>query len=297
MTLVNPEGPTSLAADNKGSLYIGDNAWAVHKLVLATSVMTTVAGDGTYGYTGDGGFATNAELSNVYGVAVDTAGNLYIGDRANRVVRRVSASGYIYTYVGTGACANNGDGGLANAASVCTPEQVIVDPTGQYLYVADLSYGQVRRVNLTTGVITTFAGGGTSLADGVAATTELLTPDSLAVDSAGNLYIGDHNHAKIRKVTLSTGLISTLTGNGTDADSGDGGQASQATITSPLALAVSPTGSVYFADNTAVRRIDATTGVITTVTGVSCELGMAFDSTGTLYTSDAHSVYKVTGIS
>jgi hypothetical protein len=276
--------PTSVAPDNNGSLYIGYNNCAAGKLNLTTDVIANFAGNGTCGYSGDNLLATAAEVENVWGIAVDSAKNVYLSDRTSRVIRRVNGqTGIITTFAGTGICANNGDNGPAYQANFCTPEQIATDAAGENLYVADLSYGQVRKINLTTDIITTVAGGGTSVAEGVAATSALFTPDSIALDAAGNLYIGDHNHENIRKVSAATGLINTIAGTGTYGDSGDGNQAINATITSPASIAISAAGNVYFGDNTAVRRIDVTTGVITTVTGVTPGFSLNFDSTGVLY--------------
>jgi hypothetical protein len=292
-----PYDPTSLVPDNNGSLYIGDVAWVVHKLNLASGVSANIAGNGTFGYSGDSGLATNAEVENPWGVALDSLKNLYIADRPARVIRRVDGqTGIITTFAGTGLCANNGDGGPASQANFCMPQQITVDAAGKNLYVSDLSYGQVRKIDLTTDIITTVAGGGTSLAEGIAATSALFTPDSIALDAAGNLYIGDHNHEDIRKVSAATGLINTIVGNGAYGDAGDGGQAINATITSPQSIAVSAAGNVYFGDNTAVRRIDAQTGVITTVSGVPAGFSMNFDSAGTLYAIYVRVINKVTGL-
>jgi sugar lactone lactonase YvrE len=288
--------PTALALDGSSSLYVADASSAVRKLnvSIVPAINTTIAGNGTYGYSGDNTLATTAELENPWGVAVDLSHNIYIADRTARVVRRVDPTGIITTFVGTGICANNGDGGPSYAANVCTPQGLAIDPTSRYLYIADLSYN-VRRVDLTTGLISTFAGGGTSTADGVPATTALLTADAIGVDASGNLYIGDHNHENIRKVSATTGLISTVTGNGTYGDSGDGNQASQATITTPWAIVFSSAGNIYFSDNSAVRRIDISTGVITTVTGVT-GTSMTIDSSNNLYMLATRVIDKVTGL-
>ncbi len=288
--------PDALALEGSSTLYIADGSSLVRKLNLAASPVTStnIAGNGTYGYTGDNGFATGAELENPWGVAVDLSNNIYIADRTARVVRRVDTNGIITTLVGTGICANNGDGGPSYNANVCTPQGLSIDPTGRYLYIADLSYN-VRRVDLTTGIITTAAGGGSSTADGVAATTAVLTPDAIAVDASGDLYIGDHAHENIRKVSAATGVITTVTGNGTYGDSGDGSQASKATITSPNSITFTPAGNIYFSDNSGVRRIDVTTGVITTVTGVTGS-SLLFDSLGNLYAIDVRAIEKVTDL-
>lgn len=288
--------PTALALDGSSTLDVADASSLVHKLNLTASPVTStdIAGNGTYGYTGDDGLATDAELENPWGVAVDLSHNIYIADRPASVVRRVDANGTITTFVGTGVCANDGDNGPSYNANVCTPQGLAIDPAGRYLYIADLSYN-VRRVDLTTGIITTAAGGGSSTADGVAATTASLTPDSIAVDASGNLYIGDHNHENIRKVSAATSLITTVTGNGTYGDSGDGNQASNAVITSPNSITFSPAGNIYFSDNSGVRRIDITTGVITTVTGVTGS-SVLFDSLGNLYAIDVRVIEKVTGL-
>lgn len=218
--------PWAVAVDSAGNLYIADrNNNRIRK--VSNGVVTTVAGNGTQGYSGDGGPATSAALSNPFGVAVDSAGNLYFSDHGNNVIRKVS-NGVITTVAGNGTlgagfnCAN----GAATSVALSGPFGVAVDSAGN-VYFADVDNNCVREVS--NGTITTVAGGGT-ISDvnynGPATSAELYFPFDVAVDSAGNLYIVDNLNNIVRKV--SNGVISTVAGNGTAGFSGDNGPATSA---------------------------------------------------------------------
>jgi sugar lactone lactonase YvrE len=261
----------ALAVDSSGNLYLADsNNNVVWKIEAATGVMTIVAGDGTFGFSGDGGAATKAELENPQGVAVDSSGNLYISDTNNRVVRKVSVAGTISTIAGTpGKFGEAGNGGPATSALLSAPWGVAMDKAGN-LYIADALDEQVRKVD-TTGTISLFAGKGTlgNTGDhGPATAAELEDPTSLALDASGDLYICETNFNFVRKVTASTGIITTIAGDGTAAYSGDGGPATGASLYYPFGAAVDASGRLYIADfqNYRVRRVDSG-GTITTVAG------------------------------
>ena len=190
-----------MAVDGSGNLYIADASNHRIRKVDAAGVISTVAGDGTLGYGGDGGTATAAQLQDPNGVALDGAGNLYIADANNNRVRKVNSAGVITTVAGTGAAGYGGDGGPATAAQLNFPRDVDVDREGN-LYIADPNNYRVRKVD-TAGVITTVAGTGTQgfSGDGGAATAARLNrPTGVALDGAGNLYIADENNHRIRKV-------------------------------------------------------------------------------------------------
>ena len=298
--LAYPDGPT---VDSSGNLYIADsyNNW-VRK--VSNGVITTVAGNGTYGFSGDNGPATSAELSWPYGVAADSAGNLYIADYNNNRVRRVS-NGVITTVAG-GGTSNPGDNGPATSAQLTVPTGVTVDSAGN-LYFADTGYQRIRKVS--NGVITTVAGGGTSYPgdNGPATSAVLAFPRGIAVDAVGNLFIADSLNFRIRKV--SNGVITTVAGNGTYGYSGDNGPATSAQLDQPYGVAVDSAGNLYIADTGNQRIRKVSNGVITTVAGngtygfsgdngpaTSAQLanpsGLAVDSGGKVYVADTEN-YRV----
>ena len=290
-----------VAVDAAGNVYASDQDNNLVVKISPSGILTVVAGNGVRGFSGDGGPATSASLYYPAGVAVDAAGNLYIADQYNHRIRKVSPSGIISTvagiYPGGGF---SGDGGPATSASLSLPTGVAVDAAGN-LYIADLGNSRVRKVN-TSGIITTAAGGGTG-GDGGPATSALLWPAGVAVDAAGNLYIADQYHNRIRKVSPS-GIISTVAGNGTPGFSGDGGPATSASF-SAGGVAMDAAGNLYIADggNNRIRRVDAS-GIITTVAGnglykfggdggpattasLSNPCGVALDAAGNLYIADS----------
>ena len=234
--------------------------------VTPTRAVTTAAGTGVVGNSGNGGTATSATLANPSAVAYDSAGNLYLADAQNHVIREVlKSTGIISIIAGTGAEGYGGDGGAATAAFLDTPTGVAVDPTGN-VYIADSHNNRIREVS--AGTITTIAGTGTPgfSGDGAAATAAQLShPMGVAVDSSGNVYIADTNNQRIRKIT--GGTIATIAGDGEQFFSGDGGAATAAVLDSPTAVAVDSTGNVYIADrhNQRVREISGTT--ISTIAG------------------------------
>jgi sugar lactone lactonase YvrE len=249
--------PDGVAADASGNLFIADNLNSCIRKVNTNGIITTVAGNGTWGYSGDGGAATNAQLHFPYGVAVDASGNLFIADTSNHRIRMVSTNGIITTVAGNGTGGYSGDGGAATNANLHAPYRVAVDTSGN-LFIADYFNSRVRRVS-TNGIITTVAGNGTwgYSGDGGAATNaNLADPVGVAVDASGNLFIADYAKQRIRTVSAN-GIITTVAGNGNNGYSGDGGKATSASLNSPYGVAVDASGNLFIADtyNNRIRKV------------------------------------------
>jgi hypothetical protein len=289
-TLVNDGGPATqadlylpsgVAVDGAGNLFIADSHHNRVREVFAAGAnagtITTVAGDGSAGYDGTATVAKATSLNQPGGVAIDGAGNLYIADTNNNVIRKVNlATGAISTAAGTGAPGYTGDGALATSATLNSPEGIAVDAAGD-LYIADTNNDAVREVVAATGKIATIAGDGTGAPGfagdgGLAIGAKLNAPYGVALDAAGNLYIADSGNNRVRAVNTS-GNINTFAGNGTPAYLGDGGAATSAELYSPLGVACDPAGNVYIADarNYVVRKVNAVSGAITTIAGANAD--------------------------
>ena len=248
---------TGIAVDAANNVYIADEYNNRIRKVSASGIITTVAGNGTGGFSGDGGAATAAELNNPKGVAVDASGNLYIADDYNQRIRVVSASAIIRTIAGTGTAGFSGDGGPATGANLNAPSAVAVDAAGR-IYISDYNNNRIRVIN-ASGIISTFAGNGTSgfTGDGGYATAaELYSPSGINFDAAGNLYLADYQNSRIRKIATS-GIISTVAGNGTVGFSGDGGAATAAALYFPLGVALDAAGNIIICDyeNNRIRKV------------------------------------------
>ena len=303
---------TGLAVGPSNELYIAE-VYTVRK-VDSNGKISTVAGN-TFrpGFSGDGGPATAALLGGVFGLAVDSSGNLFLADVGNRRVRKVSTDGVITTVAGSGEPGVGGDGGPATEAQLGFVSGLAVDDSGN-LYIADLEHHRVRRVD-AEGMISTVAGDGRGgyNGDGIPATeAHLLHPRGLAVDRAGNLYIADAFNHRVRRVD-SMGMIATVVGIGDWGFEGEGGPALEANLRRPEALAVDALDNLYVGDglNHRVRKVDST-GAITTVAGsgdwgfdgdggpalsarLSIPKGLVVDGYGNLYITneDDHRVRMV----
>ncbi len=260
--------PNGVAVDAGGNLYIADLFNDRIRKVDTNGMVTTFAGRFGGTFAGDGGPATEAGLFDVSGVAVDEKGNVYIADMDNFRVRKVDTTGKISTVAGNGSFGYSGDNVAATQTALASPAAVAVDAAGN-IYIADLFNSRIRKVN-PQGIITTFAGSGVAgnSGDGGPATAARIdTPEGVAVDRLGNVYIADSASRVVRRVD-SLGIITTFAGTGQDGFNGDGGQARQARLSSPRGVAAGADGNIYIADsgNDRVRQVDPN-GVITTVAG------------------------------
>ena len=266
--------PDSGAFDPNGNFYFSDGGnCVIREIVTATGIINTVVGNGTCGFSGNSGPATAAELNFPQGIAFDPSGNLFIADINNNVIRRVDAKTKdIITYAGTGATGSTGDGSPASQATFEFPEAVGTDTNGN-LFIVDSGNNKIRRVDVGTQIITTVVGTGVfnyTGDGGPAAAATMQAPGGVIVDSAGNLYIADSGNAVIRKVTASTGIITTIVGNHGFGFGGDGGPALSATLTNPFGLALDPaTGNLWIADyqNNRIRLYTPANGQISTAVG------------------------------
>ena len=303
--------PQALAIDAAGNVYVALGSQSCVLKVTPVGVATTLAGATAPGYSGDGGPAWSAQLNYPAGLAVDGAGNVYIADAGNHRVRKVSGGGTITTVAGNGIAGFSGDDGPAANAQINSPVSIALDGAGN-LYIADAGNYRVRKVS--GGVISTVAGNGVSgfAGDGgPAISAQLNFPSGIAVDAAGNLYIGDADTNRVRKVTGTT--INTVAGSGEQGYGGDAGPATSAKLNGPLGLTVDGAGNLYIADtwNHRVRKVSGTT--ISTVAGAGSEgfagdggpataalldapFNVALDSAGNLYIADGynHRIRKVT---
>jgi hypothetical protein len=269
-TLARMMHPYAIATDCDGNAYISDFENAVVRKVSPTGVITTIAGSGSVGYSGDGGPATAARMSHAHGVAVDAAGNVYFSDYNNHVVRKVSTAGIITRVAGVAGSGYTGDGGAATMARISYPSGLTLDGAGN-LYIADNGNSVIRKVS-PTGVITTVAGNGISgyAGDaGPATAARLFAPVAVHADGSGNLYVADFGNQVVRKVDAS-GVITTVAGNGVAGYSGDGGAATAAKLHRPSGVTSDNAGNIYFSElgNSVVRKVNAS-GIISTIAGTT----------------------------
>lgn len=260
--------PQDVIVASNGDLYIADTGNnKVRKVAAATGAITTYAGTGAPGSTGDGGAATSAKLQSPAGVSIASNGDLYIADQGNNEVRKVAAAtGVITRYAGTGSPGSSGDGGAATSASLQSPYDVAIASNGD-LYIADTGNNKIRKVTGATGVITTHAGTGSpglSGDGGPATSAKLQQPESVALASNGDLYFADTGNNAIRMVAAATGVIARVAGTGSPGSSGDGGPATLAQLKSPEGVAVSSIGHIYIADtgNNKVRKVNGLPAVV-----------------------------------
>ncbi len=312
--------PTSVALDGADNLYFCDWNARIRKVDAVTGIITTVAGIGFPGYSGDGGPATSAELGGPGDLTVDAVGNIFFADPYNRRVRQISAeTGIITTVAGNGSDLDSGDYGLAINAGVGLAAGIAVDKAGN-LYFTN-GGDRVRKVEAATGIITTIAGAGGSHYSGdggPAVLAQLDQPSDVAIDEEGNIYIAARGEHCIRKISAATGIITTVAGSSPGADSGimsiwvyqggfsgDGGPATDALLDGAEYIALDKAGNLYISDtfNFRIRRVDAITGHINTIAGtgvrgfsgdgglaqraeITTPAGITVDSAGEIYFGD-----------
>ena len=261
--------PAGLTIDRKGNLYIADRNNHRIRKVDSRGNITTVAGNGTAGFSGDGGKATEAQLSRPSGVAVDDKGNLYIADRSNDRIRVVNSKGIITTFAGDGVDGFKGDSGPAAQAQLSKPFGLALDKKGN-LYIADRGNNRVRRIN-PQGIIHTVAGDGGFFFmgdNGPAYRASIAGPTGVAVDKNGVLYIADRNNNRIRSVDTQ-GMIRTIAGTGHQDYNGDSEMARDTNLHLPFGVALDQDGKLLVVDRShyRIRRVDTRRGGITTVAG------------------------------
>ena len=245
---------------------------AVSSTVTLPPVINTLAGNGAASYSGDGGLATLAGLNTPYGVTVDSLGNIYVCDSHNSCIRRINHStGIITTIAGSATQGYSGDGGQATSSELNQPGCIAVD-SELNLYIADWHNSRIRVVSKESSVISTIAGNGVAGFNGdgaIAISAELNFPWGVTVDSAFNVFIVDTNNMRVRFVAKSTGIITTIAGNGVAGYGGDGGQATSASLLYPIGIVVDRAGNFYIADtyNNRVRFVSKPTGIISTIAG------------------------------
>ncbi|HEY6424868.1 MAG TPA: protein kinase [Pseudonocardiaceae bacterium] len=310
-TQASLNGPHFADVDKDGRLYIADSGNHRIRRVEQGGTITTIAGNGRPGYSGDGGLATDAQLNYPGNLVVDPAGNVYIADSENHRVRKVTPDGKITTIAGLGGGSFSGDNGPAKAADLRFPEGLALGSDGS-LYVGESGNDRIRRID-PAGIITTVVGDGNrgfAGDGGPAVQAQLYSPTKIDIDGAGDLYIADHSNSRIRRVDPA-GKITTVAGNGTMGFAGDGGPARAAQLSHVRAVAVDNAGSLYIADtdNNRIRKVDPG-GRITTIAGdgfagssgdggpataaeLNTPLGVSIAATGEVYVAEGERIRKI----
>lgn len=271
-TSTNIGDPFGVELASDGSLYICEvrnhRLWRMH----GKGELTLVAGNGTKGYSGDGGSATKAQLNEPYEVRFDSAGNILFVEMQNHLVRKVDAkTGNISTIAGTGQKGFGGDGGPATKAQLSTPHSIALDVEDN-VYIADIANHRIRKVDAKTGIITTIAGNGEKQqpVDGQSAAGKpMIGPRALFI-TGDTLWIALREGHSVWKMNLKSGMLNHVAGTGKKGFTGDGGPAKDATFDGPKGIALGPDGSIYIVDteNHAIRKIDGKTNIITTIAGM-----------------------------
>ncbi len=263
--------PNGMCIDAAGNLYISEEYnHTIRKIDKITGLVSTMAGTGSAGFSGDGGVAIAAKMNQPAGICVDNSGNIYIADKGNSRIRKIKvATGLMSTVAGDTISGYSGDGSAATAAKLSYPKGVCVDASGN-IFIADFGNNRIRKVDVNTGLISTFAGTGISGYSGdggVATAASFRNPNNVFMDSHGNLFVSDFGNNVIRKI-VPDGHISTIAGNGSTGYSGDGGPATNATFFGPTAIFVNDSDDIFIADggNSVIRKIAHYTTVVNNVT-------------------------------
>ena len=266
--------PFDVAFDTAGNMYFSDTFnHTIRRVDSATGTITTVAGTGEAGYSGDDGPAIKAKLNQPYGVTLDRAGNIYVADRLNSCIRKITArSGTIETFAGNGRKGFAGDAGPATSASLVEPNGVALDCEKKWLFITDVADNRVRKVDLRTEIITTFAGTGEAAHTGdggPASRAGVFGARAVAVGGDSAVYVLERQGSTLRRIDPATGTITTIAGTGGHGYAGDGGPAKDAVFDRPKEMCLDAEGNILIVDteNQAIRRIDIRTGIVSTVAG------------------------------
>ena len=261
--------PAGVSLDKYGNIYIADpQNYVIRKVDARTGIISTVAGNGILGYSGDGGLATQASLSYDFQTAVDEHDNLFIAEFGNNCIRKVEkATGIITTVAGTGIYGFNGDGHALSTN--IQPFGIAFNKHGDLIMASDL---RIRKLDIKTGFITTIAGTGNSGFGGDGGPAKLATWSfiwNLVLDDQDNIYLTDQANYRVRKIDGKTGIITTIAGNGVMGNSGKGGEATNASFTQPTGVAVDNNGNIFIADEilSQVYEVDKKTGIIDLIAG------------------------------
>lgn len=267
-------GPFDVGFDADGNLYFSDTFnHCIRRVDARTDVITTYAGCGEAGYSGDGGPATRARFNEPYGIAVDKSGNVYVADRHNHGVRRVDgASGIVTTFAGNGSAGFSGDDGAASSAGMVEPNGLALDPEHGRLFITDVADHRIRVIDLASGIIWTFAGTGEpehSGEGGPATAAGIHGARAVKVAADGTVYILERQGSTLRAVDPRTAIITTVAGTGVKSYSGDNGPAVAATFNAPKELAIDREGNLLIVDteNHAIRQVDICSGMVVTIAG------------------------------
>ena len=266
--------PFDVAFDGQGNLFFSDTFnHRIRRIDHSSGTITTVAGTGQAGFSGDGGLAVQGQLNEPYGVVVDPSGNLFVADRLNRRIRRIDGSTRVITTVaGDGTTAHSGDGGPGPKAGIIEPNGVALRRDGRVLYIADVAGNRIRGLDLASGAITTFAGTGRNRHDGDGGRADRASvagARAIDVGADGSVFILERAGNELRIVSPDFGKVTTIAGIGPKGYLGDGGPAKSAAFNGPKELAVDAAGNIWIVDteNHAIRFIDAATQRIGTVAG------------------------------